>query len=100
MDLVFTLNNCDLVITDSGGIQEEAVSLGKHVIVTRELTERGEGSSTGLMHVAGTNPAKLLEICDTLIDLPQARSGAISENPYGDGYAAARIVERLEKDLN
>lgn len=100
MDLVFTLNNCDLVITDSGGIQEEAVSLGKHVIVTRELTERAEGSSTGLLHVAGTNPANLLEICDALIDSPQAQSGAISENPYGDGHAAARIVKRLEKDLS
>lgn len=100
MDLIFALGKSLFVITDSGGIQEEAVSLGKHVIVTRELTERGEGSSTGLMHVAGTNPANLLEICDTLIDSPQAQSGAISENPYGDGHAAARIVERLEKDLS
>lgn len=96
MDLVFTLSSCALVITDSGGIQEEAVSLGKHVLVTRELTERGEGNSTGLMHLVGTDPDTLLEITEKLI----AQDGGVvigfPKNPYGDGHAAQKIIKTLE----
>jgi UDP-N-acetylglucosamine 2-epimerase (hydrolysing) len=96
MDLVFTLSNCDLVVTDSGGIQEEAVSLGKHVLVTRELTERGEGNSTGLMHLVGTNPDTLLELTEKLISQDGGVVTGVPKNPYGDGHAAKKIIKTLE----
>ena len=99
MDLIYALSQSKFVITDSGGIQEEAVSLGKHVVITRELTERGEGASTGLMHLVGTNPANLLEVAHALMGSPEPLAGQVFENPYGDGHAAARIVETLEKAL-
>ena len=99
MDLVFTLNKCDLVITDSGGIQEEAVSMGKHVIVTRELTERGEGSSTGFMHLVGTEPIALLELAENLLSQGPELVSEFEENPYGDGHAAQKIIKALELAL-
>lgn len=96
MDLVFTLSNCDLVITDSGGIQEEAVSLGKRVLVTRELTERGEGNSTGLMHLVGTDPDTLLDLTERLIAQDGGVVTGVPKNPYGDGHAAQKIIKTLE----
>ena len=99
MDLVFALKISDLVITDSGGIQEEAVSLGKHVLVTRELTERGEGSSTGFMHLVGTEPNALLELAENLIIQAPKLVSEFAENPYGDGHAAQKIVKTLELEL-
>lgn len=99
MDLVFTLNKCDLVITDSGGIQEEAVSMGKHVLVTRELTERGEGSSTGFMHLVGTEPNALLELAENLLIQGPQLVNELAESPYGDGHAAQKILKTLELAL-
>lgn len=99
MDLIFALWNCKLVITDSGGIQEEAVSLGKHVIVTRELTERAEGNSTGYMHLVGTDPRSLLEKTEQLISQPSTATTSEITSPYGDGFAGQRIVKFLESAL-
>ena len=99
MDLVFTLSKCDLVITDSGGIQEEAVSLGKHVLVTRDLTERGEGNSTGFMHLVGTEPNALLELAENLLIHGPEKVNEFAGNPYGDGHAAQKIVKTLELAL-
>ena len=99
MDLIFALGNCQLVITDSGGIQEEAVSLGKHVIVTRELTERAEGNSTGYMHLVGTDPKALLEKTEQLISQPSTVTSSEITSPYGDGFAGQRIVKFLESAL-
>jgi UDP-N-acetylglucosamine 2-epimerase (non-hydrolysing) len=84
------------VVTDSGGIQEEAVSLGKHVLVTRELTERGEGNSTGLMHLVGTDSDTLLELTEKLIAQDGGVVIGLPKNPYGDGHAAQKIVKTLE----
>jgi UDP-N-acetylglucosamine 2-epimerase len=100
MDLIFALGNCKLVITDSGGIQEEAVSLGKHVIVTRELTERAEGNSTGYMHLVGTDPKALLEKAEQLISQPSSATTSEITSPYGDGFAGERIVKCLESALS
>ena len=99
MDLVFTLSKCDLVITDSGGIQEEAVSMGKHVLVTRDLTERGEGNLTGFMHLVGTEPRTLIELAENLLIQGPELVSAFGENPYGDGHAAQKIVKTLELAL-
>lgn len=91
------LGRCKLVITDSGGIQEEAPSLGKPVIVCRETTERGEGVDAGTLWLAGTDPERIERAALHLIDDPEAyRRMSEARNPYGDGHAAARIVRALE----
>jgi UDP-N-acetylglucosamine 2-epimerase len=85
-----------LVLTDSGGIQEEAPSLGKPVVVLRDKTERPEGVSAGSAVVAGTNFDSILRITSALLDDSQAyeRMSAV-RNPYGDGSASARILDAL-----
>lgn len=93
MDLI---RRSTLVLTDSGGIQEEAPSLGKPVLVMRETTERPEGVAMGTAKLVGTDQAKILAEASRLLDDPiayQAMSQAI--NPYGDGHAAERIVQAL-----
>ncbi|HTT95011.1 MAG TPA: UDP-N-acetylglucosamine 2-epimerase (non-hydrolyzing) [Solirubrobacterales bacterium] len=91
------LGRCHLVITDSGGIQEEAPSLGKPVLVTRETTERTEGIAAGTLRLVGTNPQVIFDEADRLLASEEAyRAMAEAENPYGDGHAAERIVAALE----
>ena len=91
------LARCDLVITDSGGIQEEAPALGKPVLVTRETTERVEGIEAGTLALVGTDPEKIFAAAHRLLT-DAAAYAAMSQapNPYGDGHAAARIVAALE----
>lgn len=94
------LGRCDLVITDSGGIQEEAPSLGKPVLVTRETTERTEGLAAGTLRLVGTDPDLIFAEGSRLLDSDAAyREMAAAENPYGDGHAAERIVGALEHIL-
>lgn len=91
------IGRCSFVITDSGGIQEEAPSLGKPVLVTRDSTERGEGVDAGTLVLVGTDPEKIEEEGAKLIEDPVAYASiAEASNPYGDGFAAARIVQALE----
>lgn len=86
-----------IVITDSGGIQEEAPSLGKPVLVTRETTERTEGLAAGTLRLVGTNPQVIFDEANRLLESEQAyREMSEAENPYGDGHAAERIVACLE----
>lgn len=85
-----------LVITDSGGIQEEAPSLNKPVLVARETTEREEGVEAGTLRLVGTDPELIFSEASNLIENEQAyREMAEAENPYGDGRAAERIVASL-----
>jgi UDP-N-acetylglucosamine 2-epimerase (non-hydrolysing) len=85
-----------LVITDSGGIQEEAPALGVPVLVTRDTTERGEGVEAGTLRLVGTDSARIVEEASLLLSDPGERSlMATSENPYGDGRAADRILAAL-----
>ncbi len=94
------LGRCHLVLTDSGGIQEEAPSLGKPVLVMRESTERTEGVSAGTLRLVGTDPARIVEEGRRLLEDPVAYAGmSQAENPYGDGRAAERIVAALEHIL-
>ena len=91
------LGRCHLVLTDSGGIQEEAPSLGKPVLVMRETTERSEGVTAGTLRLVGTDPALIVEEGRRLLEDPVAYAGmSQAENPYGDGRAAERIVAALE----
>lgn len=91
------LGRATLAITDSGGIQEEAPSLGVPVICVRETTERQEGVAAGTVQLAGTDVARIVHAASALLDDPEelARRSA-RVNPYGDGHAAERIIEALD----
>ncbi|MGH2924360.1 MAG: non-hydrolyzing UDP-N-acetylglucosamine 2-epimerase [Solirubrobacterales bacterium] len=90
------LRRCHMVITDSGGIQEEAPSLGKPVLVVRDSTERTEGVEAGTLDLVGTDPDRIVEQGARLLDDPGAYDRmAEARNPYGDGKAADRIVAAL-----
>jgi UDP-N-acetylglucosamine 2-epimerase (non-hydrolysing) len=99
-DFTATLAACDLVITDSGGVQEEAPSLGKPVLVARDTTERPEAIDAGAARLVGTDVAALSEAASALLDDAELYASMASVvNPFGDGKAAARIVSRLCADL-
>ncbi len=86
-----------LVLTDSGGIQEEAPSLGKPVLVLRDTTERPEGVEAGTLKLIGTEEEKVYyEIKNLLIDQEAYNRMSIASNPYGDGHAAGRIADIIE----
>jgi|SRR5579883_2563120 len=89
-----------LVLTDSGGVQEEAPSLGKPVLVMRETTERPEGVAAGTAKLVGTDTAKIVaEATKLLTDTTAYEAMARAVSPYGDGQAARRIVDSLEAYL-
>jgi len=90
------MRRCYLVITDSGGIQEEAPSLGKPVLVMRESTERPEAVEAGTVVLVGDDPARIVEAAGRLLSDQEAyRRMARVHNPYGDGHAAERIADRI-----
>ena len=96
LPFVHLMRRATLIITDSGGVQEEAPALGKPVLVTRDVTERPEAVAVGTVELVGTDPAKLVERANRLLDNPAAyASASIVHFPYGDGCAAARILERI-----
>lgn len=87
------LGMAELVLTDSGGVQEEAPALGKPVLVMRETTERPEGVAAGTAKLVGTDPDRIVSEISTLLDVPSAYAAmARAHNPFGDGHAAARIA--------
>ena len=90
------LARCHLILTDSGGIQEEAPSLGKPVLVMRDTTERPEGIKAGTLKLVGTDEAVIYEECERLLtDLDAYNAMAHASNPYGDGRACERIADIL-----
>ncbi len=94
--LVRRLRRARLVLTDSGGIQEEAPSFGTPVLVLRERTERPEGIAAGVARLVGTDPARIVaEVSRLLTDPAAHRRMAGAGNPYGDGRAAERIAAIL-----
>lgn len=89
-----------LIITDSGGIQEEAPSLGKPLLVARNLTERPEAVECGAARLVGTDPRRIVEEASLLLNDPaHYRSMTVEENPFGDGRAAERIADLVEEFL-
>jgi UDP-N-acetylglucosamine 2-epimerase (non-hydrolysing) len=85
-----------LILTDSGGIQEEAPSLGVPVLVLRDTTERPEGIQAGTLKLAGTEEAVIYKMASQLLTDPEAhRQMAVAANPYGDGKASERIVQAI-----
>ncbi|MGF7169008.1 UDP-N-acetylglucosamine 2-epimerase (non-hydrolyzing) [Sphingobium xanthum] len=92
-NFVGLLDACEIVLTDSGGVQEEAPSLGKPVLVMRETTERPEGVEAGTAKLVGTDRARIVAEIFTLLDDKEAYSAmARAHNPFGDGQAASRIA--------
>lgn len=85
-----------LLLTDSGGVQEEAPALGKPVLVMRETTERPEGIEAGTARLVGTDPDRIVAETNRLLDDPDAYAAmARAHNPFGDGHSAGRVVELL-----
>jgi UDP-N-acetylglucosamine 2-epimerase (non-hydrolysing) len=96
LPLVHLMKHATLILTDSGGIQEEAPSLGVPTLVLRERTERQEGVAAGTLKLVGTDPDTIFVAAKQLLDDPQAHAAmAGAVNPYGDGHAAERIVAAL-----
>jgi len=90
----------DVVLTDSGGIQEEAPALGKPVLVLRDTTERPEAVTAGTVKLIGTAYGDVLRETNLLLDNPEHyRAMAEAVNPYGDGEACARIVSRILREF-
>ena len=88
-----------LILTDSGGIQEEAPSLGKPVLVMRDVTERPEGIAAGTLKLVGTSEEKIYREFTRLLDDRSAYEAmAHAENPYGDGHACERIADILTRE--
>ena len=86
-----------LILTDSGGVQEEAPSLGKPVLVLRETTERPEGVAAGTAKLVGTDRERIVAEASRLLHDPAAYAAmAHAVSPYGDGKASARIADALE----
>ncbi|WP_053796759.1 non-hydrolyzing UDP-N-acetylglucosamine 2-epimerase [Apilactobacillus kunkeei] len=86
------------IMTDSGGVQEEAPSLGKPVLVLREATERPEGVDAGTLKLVGTDPKKISENIDQLLDdTEEYKKMATAKNPYGDGTASKQILDAIKE---
>lgn len=100
MPLVHLMKRVHMVLTDSGGLQEEAPSLGKPVLVLRKVTERPEGVQAGTVRVIGTDAATIVREASRLLDDDAAYHAMASKvNPYGDGTAAIQIIRRILQDL-
>lgn len=98
LPLVHLMKRATLILTDSGGIQEEAPAFGVPVLVLRETTERPEGVAAGTLKLVGTATSHIVEEAARLLDDPNAYAGmSKASNPYGDGHAAERIIEALLK---
>lgn len=96
LEFVFLMEKSSIVLTDSGGIQEEAPGLGKPVLVMRDTTERPEALKSGTVHLVGTNHDLIVQEVSTLLDDPLAyEEMSKAVNPYGDGKACERILKAL-----
>lgn len=99
LPFVYLMHEAHLILTDSGGVQEEAPSLGKPVLVMRETTERPEAVEAGTVRLVGTDTARIVAEAERLLD-DEAAYAAMSRahNPYGDGHASERIVRELVRE--
>ena len=99
LPFVYLMNQCHMIITDSGGIQEEAPSLGKPVLVMRDTTERPEAVESGTVKLVGTDTQRIISEANLLLDdAAHYETMARTLNPYGDGKACERIIEDLLKN--
>ena len=95
-EFVWLMDRSTIILSDSGGVQEEAPSLRKPVLVTRDTTERPEAVDAGAVELVGTDRARIVERISTLLDVrSEYERFQIDQNPYGDGHAAKRIVDLM-----
>ncbi len=100
-ELVGAIQRSYLLLTDSGGLQEEAPSLGKPVLVLRETTERPEAVAAGTAKLVGTDPAQIVAAATELLSNSTAyQTMATAINPFGDGHAAERIFQIVKNYLS
>ena len=98
---VYLLSRAAIVLTDSGGVQEEAPAAGKPVLVTRDTTERPEGIAAGTVKLVGADEDRIVAETSNLLDDAQAYAAmAKAINPYGDGQAATRVARRLAEEFS
>ena len=101
LPFVYLMSRSTLVLTDSGGIQEEAPSLGKPVLVMRDTTERPEAVAAGTVKLVGTNSATIVaEVTKLLTDSVYYDTMSFAHNPYGDGKACQRIIDVLKNQVS
>ena len=101
LPFVYLMDRSALLITDSGGVQEEAPSLGKPVLVMRDTTERPEAVEAGTVKLVGSETTTIVRETNRLLDEPTAyQAMSRAHNPYGDGKAAGRIVKLLASALH
>jgi len=94
---VWLMDNCDLILTDSGGVQEEGPSIGKPVLVMRDVTERPEAVTAGTVKLVGTHKDKIVNgVEEVLLNKDVYATMSQASNPYGDGHAVERILSYLE----
>ncbi len=95
---VWLMNKSDLILTDSGGIQEEGPSLGKPVLVMRDVSERPEAITAGTVRLVGTDPDKIVNtVEEVLLNEQEYKKMSKAHNPYGDGLATERIIKTIKK---
>lgn len=100
LPFVYLMKQSYIIVTDSGGVQEEAPSLGKPVLVTRDTTERPEAVEAGTVKLVGTNPDALLQNLTALLDHQETYlTMSHAHNPYGDGKASKRIVQAIQNRI-
>ncbi|NMM39544.1 non-hydrolyzing UDP-N-acetylglucosamine 2-epimerase [Pseudoalteromonas arctica] len=98
LPFVYLMNQAHIIVTDSGGVQEEAPSLGKPVLVMRDTTERPEAVKAGTVKLVGTDKARIVsEVNNLLTNAQEYQSMSRAHNPYGDGKACERIVARIKQ---
>ena len=97
LPFVYLMEKATLILTDSGGIQEEAPSLGKPVLVMRDITERPEAVKTGLVKLVGASYDNIIKQVSSLLDNDKEyQKMSKAQNPYGDGQASERILNILK----
>ena len=100
MELVSILKDCNFLLTDSGGLQEEAPSFGKPVLILRETTERPEGLIAGTSKLIGTKTSEIFNAANNLInDNDKYLSMSRAKNPFGDGKTSQKILKECIKYL-
>ena len=98
LDMVYLMQQSAVIVTDSGGIQEEGPALGKPVLVMRDVTERPEALASGNVQLIGTDPALMRARVDALLDdAAEYAARSTPAFPYGDGQTAARIAHAIEE---
>ena len=99
LPFIYLMDKSNVILTDSGGIQEEAPSLGKPVLVIRDTTERPEAVKSGTVKLVGTNTKKIVSNLNNLLTDSEAYNAmSFAHNPYGDGEACKKIIEVLLND--